>query len=140
MRGLLNRSAGQSRNETINTGQQQIFNCNASLSSQLDNEISQSEIINAIESLKKGKAAGPDGLPSDIFHQVKGTLVNFLHPLFNRIFDSGAYLESWARAVISPLQKKGNTRLLGSYRGISLLSIINKIYGTVINNRLSHVM
>ena len=111
--------------------------CEDCLYSQLNGEITETEIRKAISSLKSGKAAGPDGLPSDAFRNACNTLVRFLCPLFNKVFDSGVYPESWTKAVIFPLHKKGNPRRVDNYRGISLLNIISKLYSTVINNRLS---
>lgn len=114
-----------------------IHRCDECIHSQLDEEISEAEIRKAIKSLKSGKAAGPDGLPSDFFLHACDSLVKFLCPLFNKVFVSGAYPESWTKAVIFPLHKKGNFRCIDNYRGISLLNIISKLYSTVINNRLS---
>ena len=114
-----------------------VESCTDCLHAQLDDQISEDEIRHAINGLKKGKAAGPDGLSSDIFIHAQDVLVRFLCPLFNRVFESGVYPESWTKAVIFPLHKKGNIRNTDNYRGISLLNIISKLYSVVINNRLS---
>ena len=114
-----------------------VESCTDCLHAQLDDPISEVEIRQAINGFKKGKAAGPDGLPSDIFINAQDVLVRFLCPLFNRVFESGVYPESWAKAVIFPLHKKGNPQNPDNYRGISLLNIISKIYSAIINNRLS---
>ena len=111
--------------------------CDACTNAELDTEITQDEILRAIDSMKKSKAPGPDGLPSEFFSYAKDVSVKFLHPLFNRIFDSGEYPESWSKAVIFPLHKKGNPRKADNYRGISLLSTLSKLYSTILNNRLS---
>eukprot|EP00745_Piridium_sociabile_P014687 TRINITY_DN21651_c0_g1_i6.p1 TRINITY_DN21651_c0_g1~~TRINITY_DN21651_c0_g1_i6.p1 ORF type:complete len:655 (+),score=42.51 TRINITY_DN21651_c0_g1_i6:130-2094(+) len=112
-------------------------NCANCLNAQLDGEISQDEIRNAINRMKNGKAAGPDGLPSDFFLRTQDVFVKLMYPLFNRVFDSGEYPQSWTKAVIFPLHKKGNSRKTDNYRGISLLNIISKLYSAVINNRLN---
>lgn len=104
---------------------------------QLDGEITQSEVLKAIHGMKKGKASGPDGLPSDFFHHAENVLVKFLHPLFNKVFQSGDYPQSWTEGVIFPLHKKGNPRNVDNYRGISLLNVISKLYSSVINSRLN---
>lgn len=91
----------------------------------------------ALKGLKRGKAAGPDGISTDFFITGKETLIRYLHPLFNKIFETGEYPESWTtKAIIFPLHKKGNSRCVDNYRGISLLNVISKLYSIVINNRL----
>ena len=112
--------------------------CGNCSNAEMDKEISESEILDAIKSMKKAKAPGPDGIPVDFFQHASIIFVKFLHPLFNRVFTSGKYPESWTKAVIFPLHKKGNPRRVDNYRGISLLNIISKLYSIIINNRLNH--
>ena len=107
--------------------------CNAGL---LDEDISESEIKNAIDALKKGKAAGPDGMSSDFFITGSDVLLKMLHPLFNKIFQCGVYPENWSKSIIFPLYKKGNPKNVDNYRGISLLNVISKLYCHIINKRL----
>ena len=102
----------------------------------LDDIITEEEILEALNNLKRGKAAGPDGICSDFFIESKNIVVKLLHPLFNKVFESGIYPESWAKAIIFPLHKKGNPRCVDNYRGISLINITSKLYSSVINKRL----
>ena len=102
-----------------------------------DCEISETEIQDTIKEMKKGTAAGPDGLPSDLFHKGTDVLVKFLHPLFNKVYSCGQYPESWTKAMIYPLHKKGHRGSVDNYRSISLLNVLSKIYNTIINKRLS---
>ena len=44
--------------------------------------------------------------------------------------------EDWKTSLISPLYKKGERDVAGSYRGISLLSTAYKIYAMVLNDRI----
>lgn len=53
-----------------------------SLLSELDTDISASEIIGAINALKNGKAAGPDGLIGECFLE----LVSPSHTIFDKVF------------------------------------------------------
>lgn len=111
--------------------------CDRCMDFEFDDIISEKEICKAINNMKKGKAPGPDGLPTDLFFYAKENLVKFLCPLFNKVFESGDYPHSWTEAVIYPLHKKGSRKLVNNYRGISLLNVISKIYSSIINERLT---
>ena len=53
-------------------------------------------------------------------------------------FESNIIPSDWRRAIVCPIFKDINSvpRIPLNYRGISLLSTINKIYSSVLNNRL----
>ena len=58
-------------------------------------------------------------------------------PIFlNKIFESGILPASWSKAVIIPLNKKGNTNDPGNYRGISITSSLGKIFTSILNRSL----
>ena len=59
-----------------------------------------------------------------------------MHDLFNNILDSGFFPETWAKAVIMPVFKKGSINDVKNYRGISLLSCLSKLFTSVLNQRL----
>ena len=46
--------------------------------------------------------------------------------------------EEWSKAIIIPLHKKGDKNNPDNYRGISLLSILSKVFTHIINSRLTH--
>jgi hypothetical protein len=53
------------------------------------------------------------------------------------LFESGTYPENWTESIILPLYKKGNVNYPNNYRGISLCDVTSKLYGSIINKRLS---
>ena len=57
--------------------------------------------------------------------------------LFNRIFDTGEYPTVWTGAIIMPIHKSGNKNDPDNYRGVSLLSILGKVFAHILNKRLS---
>ena len=103
----------------------------------LNSPISEKEIINSINNLKRGKAGGPDAIIGEFFQSTINYIVPFLNILFNKMWDSGAFPEEWAEAIIIPLFKNGSPDSPDNYRGISLLSIFSKIFTSILNNRLS---
>ena len=97
------------------------------------------KVRKALNNLKKGKAADPDGIPNDLLKIAGNCIIQYLVELFNEIFKSGSYPSEWAKAIIQPIHKKGDTTNPDNYRGISLLSCVSKLYTSVINSRFDPV-
>ena len=57
---------------------------------ELDKEISTEEIAKAINSMKRGKSPGVDGLVSDFFIDSKTFILSYLHK-YNYILETGEY-------------------------------------------------
>ena len=85
---------------------------------------------------KNGKAAGPDGIISEMLKHASDQIVNFLVKYFNVLFDEGIYPLNWCESIILPLFKKGDCNNPNNYRGISLCDVTGKLYISIINNRL----
>ena len=102
----------------------------------LDGVIGENEILKAISKLKDGKAAGIDGIMGEMVKRSKHVITPFLVKYFNALFCKGYYPLKWSEAIIVPLHKKGDTNLPDNYRGISLLSILSKVFTHIINERL----
>ena len=58
--------------------------------------------------------------------------------LFNVIFDSGLFPDTWTKGIIIPIHKHGPKDNPENYRGITLLPIFSKIYISVINKRITN--
>lgn len=99
----------------------------------LDADITAKEVRLAIKKMKNNKAAGPNGIVAEL---IKIAVVQYSTKLFNKMFQSGSFPSEWTRSIIVPINKKGDPSLLDNYRGISLLSIVSKVYTPVINSRL----
>ena len=103
----------------------------------LNEDISLTEVREAIGHLKGNKAAGPDGIIPEVFIHSSEIISSFLVLLFNKIFSSGQYPLAWTEALIQPIHKRGDINLPDNYRGISLLNICAKLYSHIIDKRLS---
>ena len=103
----------------------------------MNDPISIQEVAKAVAAAKNDKAAGCDGLPSEVYKN--DISIELLHKLFNACFTSGMIPSVWNRAVIKPLPKgtTNDPRIPLNYRGISLLCTMYKLYSTVINYRVS---
>jgi hypothetical protein len=106
---------------------------------EMNNPITINEIKEALSKLKLGKACGADGILAEMLKVAgeKIAVLEFMRKLFNKIFNDGQYPESWAKAIIVPIFKKGEKSSTDNYRGISLLSLVSKCYTYIINKRLN---
>ena len=98
--------------------------------------ICKEEIIYALRKIKNHKAAGPDGIIGEMYKYANDYVIQLLEKLFNNIFDTGRFPQSWTESIVLPLFKKGNTSDPNNYRGISISNICSKIFSTIINNRI----
>ena len=97
---------------------------------------SREEIEEAIKKLKNNKAAGPDGIPGEAVKNSIGSATDILHELFKKIWETESFPQDWKEGHIVKLPKKGNLQECNNYRGITLLSIVGKVFNRVILERL----
>ena len=74
---------------------------------------------------------------ADFFIDCKAFIAPYLCVIFNYVFDSCVYPEPWTKGVIVSLFKKGDRYNPESYRGITLVNIIAKIFSLILRNRLN---
>ena len=87
--------------------------------------------------MKKGKAAGPDELPIEVWKCMGKMGIKFLTRLFNRLLMGERMPEEWRRSVLIPIYKnKGDAQCCGNYRGIKLMSHTMKVWERIIEARL----
>ena len=103
---------------------------------ELDKEITEEELSTALKKLKKGKAAGIDGIIAEILTLAERKIKGYLLKLFNKLYLTSQFPQKWAQAIVVPLFKKGDRHDPNNYRGISLLSITSKLYTSILNRRL----
>ena len=103
----------------------------------LDEKITVEEVINGISELSNGKSPGEDGILNEMLKSAREVFVPYLVILFNKILDSGQYPERWSDAVFFPLlHKKGSATDPNNFRGISLLSVVGKLFTKKLIKRL----
>ena len=102
--------------------------------------ISVDEISKACLNSKNSKSPGTDKQPYEVYKNDRS--VRLLHALFNRCISTGLVPSTWKRAIIKPIPKNSTSdpRVPLNYRGISLLNSSNKLFTTVLNNRLTRYL
>lgn len=98
------------------------------------------EVKKALKSMKRGKAAGEDGVSVDILKAGGDVVIAKLANLFTKCLKDGKTPTSWKNAVVVLLHKKGDTKDLKNYRPISLLSVLYKLFTRVITNRIGNTL
>ena len=87
----------------------------------MDSEISHTEIVCAIRSLKNGKAPGIEGVSGEFLETailIDGVR-EILKMVYDKLFNGGEYPETWATGVVQPLYKgKGSIDSPENYKGI----------------------
>ena len=89
-------------------------------------------------SLKLGKAAGPDGIPPEVFKLCDFDQVCL--DFCNDALVNNDKPETWSFMNIVTVPKSGDLSKTDNYRGISLICIIAKIYNRLILNRIRSVI
>ncbi|RUM94525.1 MAG: hypothetical protein DSZ28_02740, partial [Thiothrix sp.] len=102
----------------------------------LDSAITYSEILEALKDLKLSKAPGLDGVLGEMLKCSAAYIVDYLLKMFNVILNCGRYPRCWCKSVILPLHKKGSYAEPDNYRGISLTSILSKVFMHIVQSRL----
>ena len=100
---------------------------------ELDREPTIDELSEALDSLASGKAPGKDGIPAEVLKCCKETLITELHEILCLFWSEGEVPQDMRDAnVITLYKNKGDRGDCNNYRGISLLSVVGKVFGCVV--------
>ena len=88
------------------------------------------------QTLKPGKASGPNGLLNAFLREISSELSHPLGCLFNISLQSGIVPASYKEANVCPIHKKGDRSNVCNYRPISLLNSENKVLERLISKNL----
>ena len=104
------------------------------------NEITKEEIIRVLKQLKRWKAPGPDGLTAEMFKaDVDGSAGTLLR-MFREMWFTELIPNDWELGIITKLSKKGDLRDCSNWRGITVSSVVLKIFSMVILNRMKDAL
>jgi len=97
---------------------------------------SRSEIIDAIKSLKNGKAAGVDSICAEVLKADTSLTAERLLPLFEMIWEQESFPTDWKEGIIVKLPKKGDLTDCNNWRGINILCVVMKVFCKIILERM----
>ena len=114
---------------------------NATANTQTNNELNEffslNELNSAITQCKNKSSPGQDNISYEMIKQIPKSSLRILLTMYNQLWAEGRVLQDWKEAVVIPIHKPGtDASLPGSYRPISLTSVLCKIMERLITNRL----
>ena len=95
------------------------------------------EIVEAMQTMKSGKATGPSELSVNIIFASGEIGMKVMMELCQRVFDGRGMSDEWKTSVIVPIFKReGDVMRCVSYRGVKLLEHAMKIVERVLERRI----
>ena len=104
--------------------------------SELNVEVTEEEVEEAVENLKNGKASGTDEVIAEVLKHGGEGMMRALFLLCREVWGREKIPKEWMKGVIFPILKKGSRSDMTNYRGISLLSVVGKVFAVVLNRRV----
>ena len=102
--------------------------------------ILEEEVQKALKKMKKGKAAGPDDIPSEMITALEEFGIKEVTKLLNTIHATGEIPTDLKKSVYIALPKKTGTVECEQHRTISLMSHLTKVMLRVLMNRMRNKM
>ena len=102
----------------------------------LDDPITDIEVCKQIQDMESDRAGGTDGVPPGVLKLLPANWLIFLTCILNNLFSNAVYPQSWTLAKMVTIFKKGNRRLPGNYRGITIINCLAKLYDKILCYRL----
>ena len=93
--------------------------------------------VRMIKSMKMSQSKGHDGIFSELIKLINTDISSSITIIINQTLTSGIFPDKLKMAKVTPIFKKGNTKLICNYRPISVLPVISKIFETVLQEQLT---
>ena len=93
-----------------------------------DLQVTEDDLIKAINELSQTAAPGPDGFPAIFLKQCKEELSIPLCILWRQSLDKGVVPDELKRCTITPIYKGGSRSLAANYRPVALTSHVIKVF------------
>ena len=93
----------------------------------------------AVNWLKWGKAPGICGIHVELLKAGGNAGLVSLHEVLCSVWNTGIILTDWKRGLVIPLWKrKGDHQGCNNYRGVTLFSMLGKVFSRIILDRVHH--
>lgn len=102
----------------------------------IDAAFTMQEISTAIDALPTYKAADANGIKSELIRGGGSAIQSALLLLFNWAWQHELMPSDWSSGIVVNIFKAGSTQDPNNYRGITLISVLRKMFSTMIRHRL----
>ena len=112
-----------------------------SLNQEINIEFTLEELYKNIKRLNNNKAEGIDFIKNEYLKNCPQSVIELAVRLFNLILKTGIVPQEWCIGLIVPIfKKKGSPDDPNNYRGITLLSVLGKLFTSCINVHLGNYL
>ena len=102
----------------------------------LEPDILEYKVKWALGSITTNRTSGNDGIPVDLFQNLKDDAVKVVYSICQQIWNTQQWPQDWERSVFIPIPKKGNAKECSNYCTIVLISHSRKIMLKILQARL----
>jgi hypothetical protein len=88
-----------------------------------------------VREIKNGKSCGPEGVYAEMLKHGTDKLITMLTWTINRCLNGEEVPQQWKVAYISSIHKNGSKKGCSNYRGISVTSVMSRLYGKILRDR-----
>ena len=98
------------------------------------------EILECEDKWALGNKVSGDGIPVELFQNLKDDAVKVLHSICQQIWKTQQWPQDWKRSVFISIPKKGNAKEYVNDHIIALISHTRKVMLKILQARLQHYM
>ena len=97
-------------------------------------DILKDEVAAALKHLKEGKVAGFDGISAEEMKATGETGIDVVHKLCRKVWETEKIPDDWGKPIIAPIFEKKDKLDCTNYSGISLMSLVGKVFCSIIHS------
>ncbi|KAK3910226.1 Transposon TX1 uncharacterized 149 kDa protein, partial [Frankliniella fusca] len=94
------------------------------------------QLVAYARGMARNTAAGPDGLPAELFAHATSTFYDHLQRVVAEAWDTGTFPEAWLLSLQHPLPKVRRPAGVDEFRPISLCNVVYKLVATHLHHLL----
>ena len=103
-------------------------------------EVSEREVTRVVRSINVSKSSGLDNINSSSIKIAFEFLIPEITHMYNLSIQLASFPDSWKKALVIPIPKKGNLTNVQNYRPISLLPLPGKIMEKLVHQNISRYL
>jgi len=97
-------------------------------------EVSEDRVRKAVRELKNGESCGPEGVYAEMLKHGTDKMIKMLTWIRNKCLNGEETPQQWKVAYVSSIHKKGSKKDCSNNRGISVTSVMSRLYGKILRD------